>query len=75
MEIQVVGQVENLHTSIKHEALIAFLTFVGLDENNKSTEVPAVRPETEQEKRLFELGEKRYHDRKRKRAEMKTNSG
>jgi acyl-CoA hydrolase len=70
MEIQVVGIVENMHTGIKKQALIVFLTFVGLDENNKPSQVPEVIPETEEEHRLFKLGESRYHDRKLKRAAM-----
>lgn len=70
MEIQVIGQVENLHTGVKKEALIVLLTFVGLGENDKPTPVPAVIPETKEEERLFKLGEERYQERKRKRAAM-----
>jgi len=70
MEIQVTGIVEDLLTSVKKQAVIVFLTFVGLDENHKPAQVPELIPETDEEKRLFKLGESRYHERKLKRAAM-----
>jgi acyl-CoA hydrolase len=67
MDIYVVGQVENLLNGIKKEAFTAHLTFVAVDEHGKPKQVPALLPETEEESRLYQLGEDRYAERKRKR--------
>jgi len=69
MEIQVRGKVENLLSGMKREAFIAHLTFVALDDDGKPTAVPGLLIETEEEKQLFALGEARYAERKRKKAE------
>lgn len=71
MEIYVTGQVENLRTGNKREALIVHLTFVALDDEGKPTPVPGVLPETEEEKRLYAIGEARYLERKRKKEKEK----
>ena len=42
----------------------SFLTMVAMDENNKSTPVPGIYPETEDEKRLFESAPARRAHRK-----------
>jgi acyl-CoA hydrolase len=44
---------DNLH-QYKYESNEAYFTFVALDPNNKPRSVPAVIPETEEEKLLFE---------------------
>ena len=50
-------------------AAISFLTFVGLDENGKPTEVPLVLPESEEEKLVFDERQVRKETRLRKRDE------
>ncbi|WP_442604087.1 acyl-CoA thioesterase [Paenibacillus sp. KN14-4R] len=66
MELYVTGIAENLFTGEKRNALTAHLIFVALDEKGKSRPVPQIVPETEEEQRLFKLGEARYAERKRK---------
>jgi acyl-CoA hydrolase len=68
MEIYVKIQSENLYTGEKKMTAASFLTFVALDEEGKPTEVPAVIPETEEEKKLFESAPARYEARKQRKA-------
>lgn len=62
---------ENLLTGDRKIAATAFLTFVALDENGKPTSVPAVIPETPEEKKLFETGQLRAEERKKHRKSSK----
>ena len=62
---------ENLETGNRRIAATAFLTFVPLDENKRPIEVPAVIPETEEEKFLYETGKEREKIRKLKREQNK----
>lgn len=55
---------ENLISGDRKIAATAFLTFVALDDNGKPTKVPAIIPETEEEKKLFETGKERAEMRK-----------
>jgi len=68
MEIGLKVIAENFRTREKKHIVSAYFTFVALDENKKSIEVPKVLPETDIEKR-------RYHEasdrRDRRRAESK----
>lgn len=59
MEVFVKVVAEELNTGRRHVAATAFLTFVALDENNHPIPVPAVYPETEEEKLLFDTGQER----------------
>ena len=62
MEVGVQVETENLLTGEKLHTCSAYLTFVALDKAGKATPVPAVIPETEQEKRRFrEAGERREY--------------
>ena len=62
---------ENLLTGDRKIAATAFLTFVALDDKGKPTSVPAVIPETPEEKKLFETGQLRAEERKRHRKSSK----
>jgi acyl-CoA hydrolase len=66
MEVYVKVEAEDVLTGTKTVSATAFLTFVALDENGKPTPVPAVLPETEEEKRLYDLGQARYEERKKR---------
>lgn len=48
-------------------ALTAFITMVAIDENGRPTSVPPLEITTEEEKRLFEEGKKRYLNYKQRR--------
>lgn len=62
---------EDLETGNRRLAATAFLTFVPLDENKRPIEVPAIIPESEEEKYLFETGKERERIRKLKREQNK----
>jgi acyl-CoA hydrolase len=62
---------EDLETGNRRIAATAFFTFVPLDEKKRPMEVPAVIPETEEEKYLFETGKEREKIRKLKREQNK----
>ena len=59
MEIFIKVHTENLQTGDSKIAAISYFTFVALDENKKPTKVPAVIPETAEEKYLYEQAELR----------------
>ncbi len=67
MEVYVKVCSENLYTGERKLTATSFLTFVAVDEHGRPTPVPAVIPETEEEKRLFESAPRRYEMRKRNR--------
>ena len=54
MEVGVKVFVEDLLTGERRHTSSAYLTFVALDEKGKPTPVPAVIPETEEERRRYE---------------------
>ncbi|MEH7416497.1 acyl-CoA thioesterase [Neobacillus drentensis] len=62
---------ENLMSGDRKIAATAFLTFVALDQNGKPTRVPAIIPETEEEKKLYETGKDRAEKRKEHRKSSK----
>lgn len=62
---------ENLLTGDRKIAATAFLTFVALDDEGKPTAVPAIIPETQEEKKLFETGKQRAEERKKHRESSK----
>lgn len=59
---------EDILTGERRIAATAFLTFVALGEDKRPVEVPAVIPETEEEKFLFETAADRAEMRKVRRA-------
>lgn len=67
MEIGVRIESENPLTGERRHTSSAYLTFVGLDENGKSTEVPPILPQTEDEKRRFREGQTRFQERMKRR--------
>jgi acyl-CoA hydrolase len=75
MEIFVKVIAENLMSGDRKIAATAFLTFVALDDNGKPTKVPAIIPETEEEKKLFETGKDRAEKRKEHRKSSKELAG
>ncbi|WP_066387019.1 acyl-CoA thioesterase [Neobacillus mesonae] len=71
MEVFVKIIAENMISGERKIAATAFLTFVALDEHGRPTQVPAVIPETEEEKKLFETGKARAERRKEHRVHSK----
>lgn len=71
MEIFCKVVAEDLETGNRRLAANAFFTFVPLDEHKKPVEVPAVIPETEEEKYLYQTGKEREKIRKLKREQNK----
>ena len=67
MEIKVVADVENLLEGRCFRALSAFFYFVALDKSGHSVKVPALQPQSEEERQRFEEGRVRYEARKRRR--------
>lgn len=64
MEVFVKIIAENLKTGNRKIAATAFLTFVALDDNGRPTKVPAVKPESAEERKLHETGKDRAEMRK-----------
>lgn len=53
VEVRLVVWAQNIPTSTKIESNIAYYTFVAIDQNGKTIQVPQVIPETESEKELY----------------------
>ena len=64
MEVGVRIESENPKSGAINHTSSAYLTFVSLNENGKPQGVPIVSPENEVERRRFEEGEQRYHQRR-----------
>lgn len=71
MEVFVKVEAENLLTGERRVTAHAYLTFVALDESGKPTSVPAVIPETEEEKQQCRDAEERYMLRKKRKQRWK----
>lgn len=67
MEVFVKVIAEDLLSGEKNLCAMSFLTMVAIDENGKPTPVPAVIPETEEEKSLYNSAKERADIRKRRR--------
>ena len=63
MEVEVTVNAEDPMTGDKFLTTNALITFVAIDQNCKPVQVPAIVPETEDEKKRFEDGKKRREDR------------
>jgi len=59
MEIGVHVAAENSNTGEQRHVVSAYLTFVALNDEGKPVDVPAVRPETDAEKRRYEGAQQR----------------
>ena len=67
MEVKVLVEVQSLSNGEPRKtALSGFFTMVALDEQRKTITVPRLRLETDEERALFEEGQKRYAYYKRK---------
>jgi acyl-CoA hydrolase len=64
MEVGVLVLRENPYTGAHVRATAAYLTLVGLDEHERPTAVPPLRPETPDEVRRFENARLRVHARR-----------
>ena len=64
MEVGVRIESENPKTGNIYHTSSAYLTFVSLNDNGAPQRVPMVNPETDVEKRRFDEGEQRYHQRR-----------
>lgn len=72
MEILVTVLVEDIKKSDTTKVgLTAFFTMVAIDENGKPAIVPPLDTTTDEERKLFEEGQKRYLAHKQKRAEKR----
>ncbi|GAA0379168.1 acyl-CoA thioesterase [Bacillus horti] len=71
MEVFVKVIAEHLLSGERLIAATSFLTFVALDENRNIVPVPAVIPETDEEKKLHETAAFRAQQRKQRREESK----
>jgi acyl-CoA hydrolase len=70
MEVLVTVMVENLKTEEPaNVALTAYFTMVAMDKNGVPTAVPPLEITNDEERRLFEEGQKRYLVNKQKRIE------
>jgi len=76
LEVGVRVEAENLMTGKIRHTNSAYLTLVALDDNRKPTKVPALIPQTAEEKRRFEEGKLRAQRRKelRKKAGQDTHA-
>lgn len=68
MEVMVDIKAENLDTGELVHTGTAWLTMIALNERGRPVPIPPVAPETEAEKKLFELGRSRYEARRKERA-------
>ena len=64
MEVGVRIEAETPLTGKTHHTSTAYLTFVALDENGKSREIPDIQPETDVEIRRYKEGKERTLNRK-----------
>ncbi|MDP2663468.1 MAG: acyl-CoA thioesterase [Dehalococcoidia bacterium] len=65
MEVGMDVVTEDLTTGAQIQALTAFFIMVALDENGRPKEVPPLLSQTDEERRLFQDGLRRYEGRKR----------
>ncbi len=71
MEVFVKAVTENLLSGEREICATAFVTMVAIDKNNKPIAVPAVYPESKEEKWLYQEAEKRAEMRKDRRGNAK----
>ena len=71
MEVFVKVVAEDLLTGAKQIAATAFLTFVAMDPNGNKVKVPDIKPETEEEHKLYETAVLRANSRKERKERSK----
>lgn len=71
MEVFIRAITEDIRTGERTACTTAFMTFVAIDENGRPIEVPAVYPETEDEKMLHESAPLRANRRAERRKQSK----
>jgi acyl-CoA hydrolase len=69
MEVGVEVYAEDPASSQRRHTSSALLTYVALDANGKPTPVPPLHLETDEERRRYQEGEKRYQERKQRRTD------
>ena len=67
MEVELGVTAEHLATGSQVQALTAYFIMVALDEQGRPREVPPLILQTDEERRRFEAGQRRYDERKRNR--------
>jgi len=68
LDIGVRVTAENFDRNVIRHTHTSYVTMVAVDKNNKPIRVPALIPETPEEKRRHENGKKRYESRKQKKS-------
>jgi acyl-CoA hydrolase len=68
MEVGVRVEAEDLATGARRHTNSCYLTFVAIDRNHRPIEIPAIVPETEDEKRRYQAAQ----ERRRRRLEERT---
>jgi acyl-CoA hydrolase len=63
IEVGIRVEAENLISGVKRHTNSCYFTFVAVDENGRPTAVPAVIPETDEERERFAAGEQRRNQR------------
>lgn len=64
MEVEVEVMAEDLATGYQEQALTAYFIMVALDHHDRPKDVPPLILQTDEERRRFEQGQRRYEDRK-----------
>ena len=67
MEIGVRIDAESPFTGELRHTATAYLTFVAIDANNKPSEIPKIKPATDNEKRRYDRAKKRHLQRRKNR--------
>ena len=67
MEIGVRIDAESPLTGELRHTATAYLTFVAIDENNKPSEIPKIKPATDNEQRRYDRAKKRHLQRRKNR--------
>ncbi|NGP45889.1 acyl-CoA thioesterase [Bacillaceae bacterium SIJ1] len=71
MEVFIKVTAEDLKTGVSRLANTAFLTFVALSDDGRKKVVPLIRPESDEEKMLYQAAEKRAGQRIERRQESR----
>jgi len=75
MEVGVRVEMESRKSGIRRHCASAYLTFVALDETGRTTPVPPIAPETEEEKRRYRDAQERHARRLARRQAREASGG